>query len=157
MMRLNAVWGLEPKGPIGDPFKEKDTSMARSFVKDGHLKAGHEVAFKPAKAVRDIYGYKSSYPHIDENPDVKKKNYRDEDGAVIIGPRNFTTKPLKKGIVGKGTTFEPPLPHMADGYEQHKMEARMKQKSHAEIIAKTFEGKNFSQRAKTTGYFNSHK
>ena len=142
---------------LGNPYQPAKTDMARSHVIDGHLKAGHEVAFKPAKAVRDKYGYAASYAHIEENPDVKKKNYRDEDGAVIIGPRNFTTKPLKKGIVGKGTTFEAPLPHMAEGYEQHKVEAKEKAKSHLDFIAKTFDGKNFSQRCKVTGYFNSNK
>lgn len=26
---------------------------------------------------------------------------KDEDGKVIVGPRNFTTKPMKKGKFGK--------------------------------------------------------
>lgn len=41
-----------------------------------------------------------------------KKKFRDEDGAVITAPRNFTTKPLKKGNVGPGTSFGGPTPHM---------------------------------------------
>jgi len=30
-----------------------------------------------------------------------KKNYKDEDGKVKLGPRNFTTNPAKTGEVGK--------------------------------------------------------
>ena len=31
---------------------------------------------------------------------------KDEDGKVIVGPRNFTTKPIKKGHFGKGVYFD---------------------------------------------------
>jgi hypothetical protein len=30
------------------------------------------------------------------------KNFRDEEGAVILGPRNFTTNPEKKNLIGIG-------------------------------------------------------
>ena len=46
-----------------------------------------------------------------------KKNYKDEDGAVIIGPRNFYTNPMKKGEVGKGTSFSGMWAHLPDTYE----------------------------------------
>jgi len=36
---------------IGDPFKEPGLAM-RTSVKDGHLKAGHDKPFKPAKHVK---------------------------------------------------------------------------------------------------------
>ena len=36
----------------GNPFKVAALgSMSRTVVKDGHLKAGHDVAFKPSKTV----------------------------------------------------------------------------------------------------------
>jgi hypothetical protein len=31
---------------------------------------------------------------------------KDEDGKVIVGPRNFTTKPMKKGKFGKNVFFD---------------------------------------------------
>jgi len=31
---------------------------------------------------------------------------KDDDGKVIVGPRNFTTKPMKKGMVGKNVFFD---------------------------------------------------
>lgn len=45
MFRLLTHFGL------GDTFKEAAQSMMRSEVKDGHIKAGHDKAFKPAKTV----------------------------------------------------------------------------------------------------------
>ena len=52
-----------------------------------------------------------------ENPPEKKKNYRDEQGAVMIGPRNFTTIPMKKGLVGKLTTFSGPIPYKESEFD----------------------------------------
>lgn len=39
---------------------------------------------------------------MNENAHTKKL-YRDDDGAVIIEPRNFLTNPPKKGQNGEGT------------------------------------------------------
>ena len=36
---------------IGDPFKMNNSKSMRTIIKDGHLKAGHEKAFFPAKIV----------------------------------------------------------------------------------------------------------
>jgi len=36
---------------IGDPFIMAGKMAMRSFSKDGHLKAGHEKVFKPAKII----------------------------------------------------------------------------------------------------------
>lgn len=80
-----------------DLYKPPIREVRRSLVKDGHLKAGHDVAYKPAKTVRETADYKAAYDHMPEQVFVKK-NYRNpEDGSVVIGPRNFTTKPPKKG------------------------------------------------------------
>lgn len=86
----------------------------RSLAKDGFLKAGHEMNFKPAKMVKEKI-YQASYAYL-PNPENKKKSYRDEEGAVIIGPRNFTTIPMKKGIVGKLTTFSGVIPYKESNY-----------------------------------------
>lgn len=45
-----------------------------------------------------------------------KKCYKDAVEGVLIGPRNFTTKPLKSGKVGPGTTFSGKIPYMEDDY-----------------------------------------
>ncbi len=36
---------------LGDPFKEAGGAVMRTSVKDGHIKAGHDKDFKPAKTV----------------------------------------------------------------------------------------------------------
>ena len=86
----------------------------RTFVKDGHLKAGHELAFKPARNYRNFkhvlpYAYKELGPKI-------HKIERDEENKVITGPPNFVTMPPKVGKVGKCTTFGGVIKHQADDY-----------------------------------------
>lgn len=73
-----------------------------------------------------------------------KKNYRDEDRCVIIGPKNFYTTPLKKGEVGRGTSFAGHLQHLPDTYEQEKLNRRKELERHWGYVATTHEGKNFS-------------
>jgi hypothetical protein len=47
----------------------------RTLAKDGYLKAGHEMNFKPAKMVKEKI-YQASYAYL-PNPENKKKSYRD--------------------------------------------------------------------------------
>ena len=79
---------------IGNPFKEAPQSLARTMVKDGHIKAGHDKAFKPAKIVPEKV--KAPYDHLTELVE-KKRPLRDEDGKVVIAPRNIATNPPKTG------------------------------------------------------------
>jgi hypothetical protein len=78
------------------------------------MKAGHDLPFKPAKVVRDK-PYKAPYEHMCDRVDVKK-NYKDADGHVIIGPKNFYTCPAKKGKHGKRTFFAPFAEAIPDDY-----------------------------------------
>jgi hypothetical protein len=87
----------------GDPYKAQIAKVMRSIDPEGHKKAGHDVAFKPAKVVRDKI-YKASYEHMNDRVDVKKI-IKDADGHVITELRNFYTNPAKKGVVGKNTFF----------------------------------------------------
>lgn len=91
----------------------------RTSVKNGHIEAGHEVAFKPAKEPNKNLKKYSAYDH---KPEIvhKQKNFRDEEGVVMIAPRNFLTNPPKKGQVGKQTYFQPPFEHKADNYNAAK-------------------------------------
>ena len=66
---------------IGDPFKESGFQM-RTSEKDGHIKAGHDKEFKPAKNFRQDET-KAPYPHQSDLVPVKK-NYRDEEGKVKL-------------------------------------------------------------------------
>jgi hypothetical protein len=53
------------------------------------------------------------YPYVPEGGAIKNpKRNRDTEGYVISGPPNFYTARLKKGLVGKGTTFAGPIPHV---------------------------------------------
>lgn len=45
-----------------------------------------------------------------------KKKYTDEEGNVIIAPKNILTNPPKRGKVGKRTLFAPQPEFMPDDY-----------------------------------------
>ena len=106
---------------LGDPFKEAPIAVGRFTVKDGHLKAGHDKVFKPAKTVPEKV--KASYEHVTELVDVKKK-IRDEEGKVIIAPPNIKTNPPKRGTQYKNTTFSPIPSFMPDDYNYPRIVAR---------------------------------
>jgi hypothetical protein len=54
------------------------------------LKAGHEAKFKPAKMIPERVKNNIPYKYMEQKPDLKK-NYRNEEGAVITAPPNFVT------------------------------------------------------------------
>lgn len=119
-------------------------------MKDGHLKAGHDKVFKPAKTVPEKV--KAPYEHVTELVDIKKK-IRDEEGKVIIAPRNIITNPPKRGTQYKQTTFSPIPSFMPDDYNYPRIVAR-KEFEAAKLL---LQEKPFSQRARTTEVFNSGK
>lgn len=100
---------------VDDPYKVPLEKVMRTQDPKGHIKAGHDIAFKPAKVVRDK-PYKASYEHMVDRVDVKK-DFRDADGAVITAPKNFYTNGPKVGKVGKRTYFNGQVEHMPDDYE----------------------------------------
>jgi len=71
------------------------------------LKAGHEQAFKPAKTVKDKL-HVAPYEYMNERVELKK-NYRDREGGVKIGPKQILTNPPLK----IQASFEK-LPHLPD-------------------------------------------
>ena len=83
---------------VEDLYKPALEKVLRTEVKDGHIKAGHEIAFKPAKVVREK-PYKAPYEHMTDRVEVKKE-YKDADGKVITEPKNFYTTPAKIGLAG---------------------------------------------------------
>ena len=99
------------------------------------------MPFKPAKDLHTKN--KAAYENKPEGVH-KKKNYRDEDGAVIIGPRNFTAIPMRRGKVGKLTTFGGPIPHMADNYDAKKELTKKERERHASLVQE----KPFSQQCR---------
>jgi hypothetical protein len=99
---------------IEDPFKHAIQKTLRDDVHDGHKKAGHEVAFKPAKVVKEKI-YQAPYEHMNDRVEVKKE-YRDADGAVKTEPKNFYTWKPKMGKVGKRCFFNGQPEHIPDDY-----------------------------------------
>ena len=121
----------------------------RTSVKDGHIKAGHDKDFKPAKTVQEKV--KAPYEHMTDRVEVKKK-FTDEEGNVMIAPKNILTNPPKRGKVGKRTLFAPQPEFMPDDYNYPKTLA----KKEFEEAKKLMQEKPFSQRAKTIGVFNKN-
>jgi len=85
-----------------DYTKPIEIENLRPNVIDGHKKI-HDIAFKPAKHVREKY-YTASFEHMNDRVDVKK-DFRDADGNVVISPKNYLTNPPKAGQTGKGCYF----------------------------------------------------
>jgi hypothetical protein len=102
--------------------------------------------------------YTGAFNHIDEAP-AKKKDYRDhaDNGAVMVGPRNFLTNPMKRGKVGRATSFGGNIPYTEDDYDVKKKIAMRERKEHVDTIQALHDAKHFSQKAKAIGHFNSHK
>lgn len=69
------------------------------MVKDGYLKAGHSLPYKPAKVVKEEL-HKAPYKHMSDRVEVRK-SFKDLDGHVKIGPKQIITNPPKQGQVGK--------------------------------------------------------
>lgn len=65
----------------GDLFKDAAMNSMRTNVKDGFKKGGHDLDFKPARAVQEkVKKLPYEYMPLEENK--KRKNFRDEEGAV---------------------------------------------------------------------------
>lgn len=100
----------------------------RTAVKDGHLKAGHDKAFKPAK-VPEVKVPKPSYEYMPLGPGPKKE-YKDADGSIMVGPRNIVTNPIKIGKVGKNTSLGGKIEYLPDDYEIRKKIANKERIDH---------------------------
>lgn len=60
-----------------------------------------------------------------------EKRFRDEEGGVAIGPRNFFTMPAKSGNPQmKNAQFSALVPHMAEDYNAPKAIARKELEYH---------------------------
>lgn len=137
----------------GDPFRNAAQMAMRSEVKDGWQKAGHEKNFKPAKDTNER-NYRTPYPNMPQgNPPKDPRAYRDEEGAVKTAPINLYTNPMKKGRTGKSVTFGA-FPFM-DG-NKYDIQRDLDNKEREYHISKIQE-KPFSNRAKHTVTFNTHK
>ena len=69
---------------------------------EAYKKAGHDKPFVPAKVVKEKV--KAAYEHASDAVEIKK-NFRSDEGDVIIGPKNFLTNPCEAGKYYRNTTF----------------------------------------------------
>ena len=105
---------------VGEPFREAAKAMImRKEDKSKIAAAGHEVAFKPAKHMRQPTN--AAYEHMQDTVHIQK-NFKAEDNPrdVVIAPRNFITNPPKKGQSGKQTYFGGKIPYMEDDFNRPK-------------------------------------
>ena len=103
---------------LGDKYQDPQP-LLRQQKKDGWKKVA-DLPFKPAGQVGQAVA--ADYEHITDFK-YKKKNYRNEDGAVITAPKNFTTNHPKKGnpATTTGILFQKEFyEHMAEPYDLRK-------------------------------------
>lgn len=106
------MFGTQSYNACGEMYKDGGNTIARK-TNMGAIMGVHEKNWVYAKVIKK--GMKTPYEAMTERK-VLAKNFRDEEGAVIIGPRNFLTNPVKVGRVGKGTTFAGPIPFQGDDF-----------------------------------------
>ena len=83
------------------------------------------------------------------------KNFKDEEGNVMVAPKNITTNPIKTGRVGKQTTLGGIIEYQANDYDAGKKLALKEREYHMSKL----QDKPFSQQCRRlrNGVFNSHK
>jgi len=97
----------------GDPYRSRTSEGGRTMVKDGFKLGGHDMEFRPAKAIHEKVHRPAAYPYIALGPKAKK-SFKNAEGEVITENRNFYTTRLKTGKCGRGTSFSGTIPYIAD-------------------------------------------
>lgn len=85
------------------------------------------------------------YKYMEQKPDLKK-NYRNEEGAVITAPPNFVTQLLKTGKTGKNTSFGGNIKHMPEDPDAQRKQIVSEIAYHNSKLPE--DGKAFSQKAR---------
>lgn len=109
---------------------------------EGYKKGGHDKPFVPAKVVREKV--KAAYEHQSDRMEIKK-NFRSEEGEVLVGPKNFLTNPCESGKFYKNTTFNGIQKYEPDQYDAAHEIALKELEYHKSKL----QDKPFSQRAKS--------
>lgn len=158
--KTDGVLFMKPSyNAIGDPFKAAAVGMTRTTKKDGHIAAGHDKVFFPAKLQNGLNSgqanhnnIKAPYPYMPLGPGPKK-DFKDEEGQVKVGPRNITTIPCKLGKCGKNVLIGEKIPYIEDDYNAKKKLAKKEMEYHHSMVQE----KPFSQKAKHTEMFNTYR
>lgn len=147
----SVLFSAAPRAMInGEPYMNAGTYLMRTS-KPLTKPAEHDNAFKPAKHVRLTHN--AAYDHLTDYKDIKK-NFRDEDGDVVLPPKNImTSRPKVGNCAMKGASFGGMAEHLPDDYNAAKKLARKELDYHLSKLQEA----NFSQRVKPMGLFNPHK
>lgn len=122
--RIDASLFMKPTyNGIGNPFKEAARSLVRKENRQYQIDVGNEKAFRPIKHVRQPSN--AAYPHM-KDFEFLQKNFRDPENnnEVMIPPKNIMTNPVKRGRVGKWTSFSGQFPYMEDDFNRPKIMAK---------------------------------
>jgi hypothetical protein len=106
--------------------------------------AEHDRPFRPAKHIR--LSHNAAFDHLTDYKEIKK-NYRNEDGEVVIPPPNImTSKPKVGNCTQKQASFGGMADHMADDYNAPKKLARKELDYHLNKLVTAHDSKNFSNK-----------
>ena len=138
---------------LGDPYIQTSNPIGRVENRATQIANGNEKPFRPQTNVKERI-YRASYEHMTDYVDIQK-NYRSDENPreVVTMPPNIRTNPIKKGQHGKQVTFGGTIPYMEDDYNRPKYFAAAEREYHYSKL----QDKPFSQRAKKTDTFNTHK
>ena len=77
---------------VGEPYNSTNAIATRKQDNNAIAAAGHEKNFAPAKIPPK--NYKPPFPHMTDRVNIVK-NFKDEEGNVMVAPRNILTNPIK--------------------------------------------------------------
>jgi len=120
----------------GDPYKNPMVPGIRKFEKDGFLKGGHDLPFKPAKTCTHVRANTvAAFEYIDKAP-LPRRNCRNEDKEVIIEPVGFLTKPMLKGKTATSLVIHPDghYKYEGDDYNAQKKLMNKELKAHHDTM-----------------------
>ncbi len=146
------MFGVKSYNAVGDPYVPREGNVARKENRARQIEVGNEKPFKPQSMVK--VKVKSAYEHMTDFTEIQK-NFRSEENPreVLTMPPNIQTNPIKKGQHGKQVTFGGTIPYIEDDYNRPKYFAQAEREYHYSKL----QDKNFSQRAKHTDFFNTHR
>lgn len=90
----DVLFSTAPRAMInGEPYENAGKYLMRTSI-PLTKPAEHDRPFRPAKHIR--LSHNAAYDHLTDYKEIKK-NYRDEDGDVVLPPKNILTSKPKVG------------------------------------------------------------
>lgn len=130
---------FSPPAYYSDNYNETAKPYLKDKLNADGMRKNHQVSWKPGGKLNEPYSLFPDEPTERE----KKSNKRGPDGEVLLGPRNFYTSPMKKGIPSctPGLLIGQSNEHIPDPYNRKKeLEFEEHKKHKSKMQSEAFKG-----------------